>query len=317
LNTVKEKIPKITFAFAKYVAAERHKGSVYHTNQLIRYADTFCRLKSYSPDSSFIKDFSKNRNAIVSYCEVKTTTFYQRLKWMEQEGWIQRDGVNIRMISWYDLHERLGITYDKQFFIKPKKIENEKTSFYWIYLAEIQHNKNSQAYMICKKLNKNLEVKTALYVELQKQGVSIERCDKEPAFFVEQLNQLYIKSFRFGSAIHDLLVHIRPDTNRSCIGLGKAWHGDTGNILKKKENPKEFNRYASQGTYVKRKMSAEKIAVVQSIGTIESDCRMHNSKSYVIYRKETKTTFQAFCDDILVRPDIDITNLQFALPDAA
>lgn len=308
---------KITYTLAAWATQQREVKSRYNTNAIIGAVDTFCRLKAFSGVSSCIHNWRKRKYEIALKCEISTSTLMRRLTWLHDEGWIDKDRLSMRLQSWFTIHEHLGIAYDKIFFELPNKINNERRTFYWIYLAEIQDNKNRQAYMIIKKLNKNHELKAAIYAELKRKGIDIVMCEKSTGHFLIQLQNLYIDSFRFGSEIHDILVSIRPDTNRSCIGLGKAWTNENHGRINRHDNKLLYDRLSMQASYVKKKMVKQKVAVVQQTGTIESDVRSRNKDCYVMYNKAEKSTFQAFCDDIITRQPIDISNLQFVVPDAA
>jgi hypothetical protein len=293
--------PKITYQLAAWATQQRFKSHKYETNRIIPAVDTFCRLKAFAGSSSCIKQWRKQLGEICEACNISVSSLMRRINWLQQQGWIDTTTKDIRLQSWHTIHERLEITYDRVFFAMPNKIkEDDKRTFYWIYLAEIEYNKSRQAYMIHKKLNKNHEVKTAVYTELKKQNTDLAMCDKSPGHLLIQLQSLYINSFVFGSEIHDVLVSIRPDTNRSCIGMGAAWSNDAGQRIKKTDK-QLYTKRAMRASYIKSKLVKENIAVIQAVGTIESECRMRNKECHVMYNKANKTTFQAMCDDVIVK----------------
>lgn len=286
---------------AAWATQQRFISKKYEVNRTVALVDTFCRLKAYAGTSSCIKQYKKRHDEIAAECEVSASTLHRRLKWLQKEGWLQDTGCNLQLQSWATIHERLFITYDRQFFAMPEKLnDDDKRTFYWIYLAEIEYNKGRQAYMIQKKLNKNHEVKTALYIELKRRGADLAMCDKSPGHLLVQLQNLYIDSFVYGSEIHDVLVSIRPDTNRSCIGMGAAWSENAGQRISRTDK-QLFSKRAVRASYIKKQLVKQNVAIIQHVGTIESECRMRNKECQVMYNKANKTTFQAMCDDVIVR----------------
>lgn len=310
--------PKITYQLAAWATQQRYKADVYQVNQVIGAVDLFCRLKAFAGVSSCIKQWRKRKAEIAAACEVSQTTLFRRLTWLHSEGWIDKDYSSMSLKSWHNIHEQLSIPYDKQFFEYPAKSnDNEKRTFYWIYLAEIVDNQERQDYMIAKKLNKNHNVKAELFAAMQQRGVDLQQCEKSPSYLQAQLQALYIDSFVNGSEIHDLLCVIRPDNNRSCVGMGKAWQSESNARLNRTTGKNEYDRLAMLASYIKKKMKVQGIAIIQRPGTIESDVRGRNKDCYVMYNKRNKTTFQALCDDISVKQPVNPANLQFPIPNAA
>jgi hypothetical protein len=308
--------PKITYQLAAWATQQRYKGDSYAVNKVIGAVDTFCRLKTFAGVSSCVKNWRKRKAEIAEKCLISQSTLFRRMEWLHQQGWLNKDYSSLSLKSWHNVHELLEITYDKKFFTSPPKKENETHTHYWIYLAEIVNNKDRQDYMIIKKLNKNHNVKADLLAALKQQGVDINKCEST-TYLLNQLQQLYIKSFVVGSNIHELLCAIRPDNNRSCVGMGKAWQPEIVSRLNRTSAKNEYDRLAMLASYVKKKMKTQGVAIIQRPGTIESELRQRNSECHVMYNKHNKTTFQALCDDITVAQPVNASNLEFKIPVAA
>ncbi len=311
--------PKITYQLAAWATQQRFKNTVYNTNAVIGAVDTFSRLKAFAGVTSCIKTWRKRKAEIAQVCKVSQSTLFRRINWLQQQGFINKDYSTLTLKSWHNVHEQLQLPYTKQFFTHPliKENEKEKQPFYWIYLAEIVDNKSRQDYMIIKKLNKNHNVKADLLAALQQQGADMQQCSNNPAYLLNQLQALYIQSFVVGTEIHDLLIAIRPDNNRSCVGMGKAWQSETKSRLNRTTGKNEYDRLAMQASYIKKKMKQQGIAIIQRPGTIESEIRGRNKECHVMYNKHNKTTFQALCDDIAPIQTVNPANLQFPIPNAA
>ncbi len=289
--------PKITYKFAQWLVSERYQNRKYYTNGIIRLADTFCRLKAFTKDSSCIKQWRKRVKEIADVCEVSSRTLYTRLDQLQQHGWIDRDAADMRMISWHELHSRLGLAYDKKFFELPEKIKDEKRLYHWVYLAEIENNRQQQSAAIVRKLNKNHETKNKLMNELQRRGRDVEYCSRNTAYLLDCLSDLYKDGFKFGSEIQFILNDIRPFTDRSCRGLGKAWHMDLPHVIDRKEQI----RVSMLASYVKKCMQQQQIGHVHKNTTIESLERTRNINCWVMWNRWNKSTFHAFCDTVQAR----------------
>jgi hypothetical protein len=259
--------------------------------------DTWCRLKALSGYSSVIQGWQKQLTDSYAVLDISTTVLYRRLQALRAEGWLDYGTEKITLISWAELHRRLGLKYDKQFFTH-NLIQEKKQKFYWIYLAEAQTNKARQAYCVSKKINKNHSVKATVYNELVKdENVDIALCESNPQYLCERLQSLYKDGFvNGGSNIYDTLVLIRPFTSRSSTGMGKEYHGDTTHTGKLEPHVK--SRYSVLGAYIKQRMSSTLVS--QNVGerTLESEARQRNPYCFVKWNKYNFTTFHAFCDEI-------------------
>lgn len=100
---------------------------------------------------------------------------------------------------------------------------NGKQKIHWWFAAlEIQDNQETQQYMIWKKVNRNPEIKNDLLTALHARGFDLSKADN-PEYFSGALFSLYVEDFRTGTEVHDILIHIRSDVNRSIKKLASAW----------------------------------------------------------------------------------------------
>lgn len=201
------------------------------------------------------------------------------------------------MLSWAEMHRRLGLRYDRNFFTH-KTDTRTKHRFYWIYLAEALDNRARQAYMIAKKVNKNHSVKATVYNELVKDStVDIAQCESNPAYLCELLQKMYITGFiKGGSEIYGLLTAIRPFTSRSVTGMGKAYNDDIAPT--NKLDPRTKCRYAMNGLYVKKAMAKAVIAQWIPQRHIVSEVRERNPYAQAKWNRYSFITFHAFCDEL-------------------
>jgi hypothetical protein len=294
---------KITYNLSKWAVKQRQQHVERVVNPVIPLVDTWCRLKAIAGQSGCIKDYKSQLPAILPLLEICKKTLGSRLLEMERLGWISESIINIRLTSWHHIHLINGLKYDTNFFIKPQKIKEEKTTHYWIYLAESEDNKARQAYCISKQVNENHTIKADVYNQLKSMdGIDFQRCETDSKYLSATLFSLYKQSFVSGSAIHDILVKIRPDTSRSVVKMGAVYNDDYYTHIKKLNRATKA-RYAMQGCYVKKKLKSEMLAFIVPGGTLESDTRQRNTDCHVRYNKHCQTTFTALCDTITARMD--------------
>lgn len=281
----------------------------YRINSAIKLVDTWCRLKALAGYSSVIKDVYALDTFDALECCPKTMR--TRLCELQKLGWLTVSYKQVVLVAWKRLHHLLGMNFIPEWFVKPPKLDNEKTTHYWVYSAEIHANKESQTYMVCRKVAKNHAVEAEFYNELKGAGADIERCESDGQYLCAQLLKLYVNGFvNGGSASYELLRDIRPDTNRGILRLGIVYNDQDGDIEPRKLSEADRLRYSMRGAYVKRMLVKEKLATVQQGGTVQSECRQRNKHCTVKYNKgETAaakkygafTTFTRLCDDTVPR----------------
>jgi hypothetical protein len=288
---------KITYQLARHVVTQRQQHRRYYVNRQLGLFDTWCRLKALSGYSSVIQGWQKQLSDSHGILDISTTVLYRRLQALRAEGWLDFYSDKIILISWAELHRRMGLKYDKQFFTH-NLIQEKKQKFYWIYLAESQTNKARQAYMVAKQVNKNHSVKATVYNELVKDSsVDIALCESNPQYLCDKLQSLYKDGFiNGGSEIYETLVRIRPFTSRSSTGMGKEYHGDITHTGKLEQHVK--SRYSVLGAYIKQRMSSALVSQNVGVRTLESEARQRNPYCFVKWNKHNFTTFHAFCDEI-------------------
>jgi len=183
--------------------------------------------------------------------------------------------------SWDELGKALQIDITKKFPIV-YDISNSQRLQEWFIATEIKGNQLSQAYSILKKVNENPERKQRIVNAVLKAGADSNRLN-DGQYLITWLMIMYRQDFVQASEIHDLLVEIRPDTNRGVRRMAEHWKCKSTLTV----------------CYWKRKLKKAGIVDISQL-QIESTERVRNNQCKVIWLKKTLQTMLCLCDSIEV-----------------
>lgn len=284
-------IISIPFALARYAVQERHQRAVYETNQVIKALDTWLILKHLTT-AGVIQRWNDQKQDLFKYCKCSESIFRHRLKLLASLQLLTYDRYNIKLCSWQTLEKQLQIEITDTFTIH-YNLDNDQKLFQWIIAAEIADNQQRQAYMIGKKLKENPEQYLAAQLAILQHGADYKRL-KEPEYLLTWLEVLYRADFIRASEIHDLLVLIRPDQNRSVRGMARAWCA----------------KHPMTVSYWKNQLKKTGIVDISKL-QIQSEGRTRNKDCKVIWLKKAQQTLLCLCDRITILKPWEIQNIFF------
>lgn len=260
----------------------------YAKNPMIKLVDIWCRLRAYAGATGLIKERRSKMIEMAVLCECSINKLRPALKELHRMDWLHVDDYCIQVKSEKHVYALCQLDFNKKIdrtFSKTQKLQDEKQTHYWIYLADIDDNRKRQAFVFFKKIMQSPELKMWVYGHVQQQGYKISDAEKDPMLVCRILNDHYRTSFHSRETeMYDWLVENRPDVNRGVKGMAEAWDTCPQNV-----------------SYIKSMLVKQHLAFVQKIGTISSPGFSHNKYCRVMYNFATKVTFQAFCDDITPR----------------
>lgn len=271
---------QIPVELARYSVWQRAQVNKYETNQVIKALDTWLTLKAESIPS-LIQDWNKQKERLLYICKCSESIFRHRLKLLVKLKLVQFDRHNIKLCSWDELSRALEIdcTYKKviRYDVTTKQRLQE-----WLMATEIEDNQSRQAYAVIKTLNKNPNLKLKIQHAIIAAGADRNQVN-DPGYILTWMRVLYTQDFYRASDIHDLLIEIRPDLNRSVRGIANAWKA----------------KHITTVSYWKSVMeSAGIIAITKA--QIESETRTRNTYCKVLWLKQAKKTLLCLCDQIIV-----------------
>ncbi len=290
---------KVRSELARWACKGYELRKVRYTNQRAKWVDMYCRLKAFAGISGLIKNWNSQKPGLIAFCEVTSNTFLARLADLKREGFIYYDKNCIKINSLKTVYTSLDLHYhDKEtIFELPKKLNDETQTHYWIYLAEIDHNRSCQAFVFAKKIILNPALRLWLSGYLSSRNISITEVEKDPFRMCALLQAEYLDAFvNRESEMYKWLCGNRPDINRGVKGIARQWKTKPMNVC-----------------YAKKKFNKEKIAAIQKLGVVESKWRARNNYIHikevnkqekatgVIWNEKTGATSQHFCDDISPR----------------
>jgi hypothetical protein len=201
------------------------------------------------------------------------------------------DRHDIVLCSWDELAKALEIDTKEKFEIH-YDVNDKKRVHDWLVATEIMDNQNRQSYMIIKKLNKNPGEKMKIIHAMIASGADRTRLN-EPEYLLAWLRILYTNDFHRASDIHDLLIELRPDVNRSCKGIARAWNAKCPTTV----------------SYRKKVLIKSGIIDVGKLQILSAE-RVRNQYCRVKWVKELKQTLLPMCDQITVlTPWLHQTNI--------
>jgi hypothetical protein len=270
----------IPFELARYAVWQRTLVTKYETNAVIKALDTWLVLK-HETRSGYIQQWNKQKEHLLTICKISESVFRHRLKVLKQIGLIQYDRLTIRTCSWTELGNKLQIDTKQKFPILYDTTNAQRVQE-WLIATEIKDNQCRQAYMIMKNLNHHPVIYNEVVKELVRSGAEESRL-KDIEYFLSWMNIVYRNDFVRASAIHSILIDIRPDTNRSVRGMANAW---------KCKDPTNVS-YWKKVLYRSRVIDISKMQ-------IQSQERVRNTICKVLWLKKPKETLLCLCDNISV-----------------
>ncbi len=270
----------IPYDLARHAVWQRTLVTRYETNAIIKALDTWLVLKAETK-SSLLQSWNKQKQYLFALCKCTESVFRSRLKLLQEMKLVKYDRFNIAVCSWDQLGRQLEIDTGPKFTIQYNVNDKQRVQE-WLIATEIKDNQTRQAYKIMQKLGKNPELKNAALSAILKAGADRSQV-KNVSYFLSWLQILYRSDFVQESEIHELLIAIRPDTNRGVKGMAEAW---------KCKHPQTV-------TYWKRVLQKSGIIDIGKI-QIQSQDRVRNSQCKVVWLKEAKQTLLCLCDSITV-----------------
>lgn len=269
----------IPYDLARYVTGSRKLVRKYETNQLIKALDTWLILKAET-SSGYIQQWNSQKKYLLSICKISESIFRHRLNILADLKILSYNRYGITVASWEKFGESLNIETNNRLTVNYCTNDKSKVC-QWIIAAEIEDNKQRQEYALLLKLNKNLECKTEIREALLKAGADRKRLDSDTGYFIAMMKAYYLSDFVSKSDIHDILIHFRPDNNRSVYGMANAWNC----------------KHPQTVSYWKNKLKRSGIIDIQKL-SIESQTRTRNNICRVLWLKKDKATLLRLCDQI-------------------
>lgn len=277
-------IISIPTELARQAVHQRKRVNKYETNQEIKALDTWLVLK-HETTSGYIMEWNKQKQWLCKICKVSETILRHRLKMLRSMELINftRDGIQI--CSWEKLATRLDINVKERFTVNYYYDDKQRIQE-WIIAAEIKDNQNRQDFKIITKLNKNPELKMSVIAAIIAAGADHNRI-ADLQYLLSWLRVVYRQDFIRVSEIHEVLIEVRPDNNRSVRGIANAWNA----------------KHPMTVSYWKDIMQRKFIIDISKL-QIESKERVRNKLCKVVWLKKTKQTLLCLCDQItlLTRP---------------
>lgn len=262
----------------------REKG--YYTHAPARLFGFYLLLKAESGKSGWIQNYATQVATLSQNFNISPRTFFTYIKKLEQNNLAFREHKNIRLVGWDRLAELFDINTKKREQIN-FKYDRTQQMHWWFAALEIESNQDSQAYMIWKKVNQNSDIKNLLHTALLKRGFDSEKFDN-PEYFSNRLFMLYIEDFRTGTEVHDILIMIRSDINRSCKKMGEAWSMSP-----------QLTSYWKNQMRRKRIIDIAKVSVTSQYSRETKECHK-NKYCHVVWSPKLKERVWFLCDQITV-----------------
>lgn len=269
----------IPFTLAEALVSQRKLVNVYETNQLIKALDTWLVLKHLNVRFPHIVDWNTQKKQLLQICKVSETIFRHRLKILSNLKLLTY-GKNITLCSWYDLGKRFDINVDRKFSIQYTTEDNKRIQD-WIIAVEIKSNQSRQRIAIARKIG-SPEIKKAVENYIIERGAEKDKI-RDLEYLLSWLKMEYFNDFVKASPLHDLLVAIRPDDNRSVKGIKKSWNC----------------RNICTISYWKKILQKSGIIDVSKL-QIRSIERVRNKNCKVLWLDDIKQTLLCVCDQITV-----------------
>ncbi len=280
-----------------YQASRTTEG--YKTNRSIKTWATYFLLKSLTT-SSYINDWTKQKEELLSYCKITENCFRARLRELQQLQLITVNKKNrsITLTSFTTAAEILGIDYTGTIKIEyNEKVEGQQVFQYYLVMDEVRCNQQAQLEALNYKANKNPQLKEILLSVMMQHGADKAQL-QEHKYFQEYLLKVQLYFFKAGSDIYSVISQLRAQINRSVQGIQR-----------------QYGYKAAQSvSYLKKRLKKLGIAAIEKT-KVESDVR---ERLYVAgsggvkveanrYCLKTKRTVLFCCDAIQAKIQIHDT----------
>lgn len=262
----------------------RDKGN--RTHRLAKFYGFYLLLKAEAPESGWIQDYARQIPTLSQHFGISQRTFFNYMRQLELLKLAFREGKNIRLIGWDQLAKQLDIDARKRVTVK-FNYDGKQKVHWWFAAIEIQTNQAAQAYMIYKRVNKNSEIKNQLFTALINRGFDTSKANN-PEYFAGQLFLLYIEDFQTGTEVHDILIRIRADVNRSVSKIADAWSMSP-----------QLASYWKKIMTAQRIVDISKVTITSSFSRETSECHK-NQFCHVIWNDKLKERVWFLCDQISV-----------------
>lgn len=263
----------------------RAKGNCIH--HLVKPVGLWLLLKAVSPGSSLIQNYRKQIPALCANFAISRRTFYYHIGILEKLKLVTKDKAgSLHIASWGQLGRVFQINTNKK--TKIQFTYGTKQKIHWWFAAlEIKSNQELQADAVWKKANKNSDVASVLLDAMITRGFDLSKLNN-PEYYAGRLFMLYVEDFETGTEVHDLLIHIRADVNRSCEKIAESWCMSPQLV-----------------SYWKKQMSKEKVIDVAKL-TVTSkwsnatrECHK-NKFCHVIWNDKLKERIWFLCDQVTI-----------------
>lgn len=264
---------------------KRKKGN--NTHPLMKIMGFYLLLKAESPGSSLIQNYTKQIPTLCASFSLSRRSFYYHLGALERLKLITKDlDGNLRIASWQQLGNILSINTKQRTQIE-FYYDGKQKIHWWFAAIDIKSNQETQEYMIWKKVNKNSEAKNELLTAMHARGFDVSNADN-PGLFAAALFSLYVEDFRTGTEVHDILIHIRSDVNRSCKKLANDWSMSA-----------QLTSYWKKIMHKQQIIDVTKMQVVSQWSRETNDCHK-NKFCHVIWNDKLKERVWFLCDQVTV-----------------
>lgn len=198
---------------------KRTKGNSSH--RLAKFYGFYLLLKAEAPGSGWILNYTKQIPELSRNFGISQRTFFSYLSQLEKLKIAFREGDKIRLVGWDQLGRLLDINTRQRTKIQ-FTYDGKQKIHWWFAALEIKSNQELQAFTVWKKAHKNSNTASVIRDALIKRGFDLKQ-ENNPVYYSGRLLMLMIEDFRFGTEVHDILISIRSDVNRSCKKIAKSW----------------------------------------------------------------------------------------------
>ena len=203
------------------LVSHRETRNRYQTNRSIKTWATYFLLKSLTK-SGILRDWTSQKQSILSYCKMTENCFRARLAELQQLRLITlQKNRSIKLTSFETAADILGIPYDGTIKIEYNENLPGKQIFqYFLRAEEIRSNQHRQLKALWYYAGKQPLLKDALILMLKQQlGSDEKELQKNVTYFQQQLLQLQQNAFKEGSPLLEIIHTFRADINRSVQGM--------------------------------------------------------------------------------------------------
>lgn len=220
INQENKKFVSVIAGACEILVTQRETRNKYQTNRSIKTWATYFLLKSLTA-SGVIRDWTKQKGSILSYCKMTENCFRARLRELEDLRLIRlQKNRSIRLISFEKAADILGINYEGVIKIEyDETLPGSQIFQYFLRAEEIRSNQHRQLKALWYYANKQPLLKEALIIMLVQMGSDEKELSKNLTYFQEQLLRLQQNAFLEGSPLLEIIHTFRADINRSvtCI----------------------------------------------------------------------------------------------------